>query len=127
MDVNAQPARFLPGIEATWRRKTIHDEVCPLLLQSLPIESNKGRLDIVKDKASGNLNLQTRLTEIKTTSKLKLEEDTMSSISDVPYLQLSRLEKLVHTDHMGASTGLRNRLAVIKSHPRVSECFMIAT
>ncbi|KAK4554484.1 hypothetical protein LTR86_008338 [Recurvomyces mirabilis] len=100
---------FEPGEMSKWAPQTTHDEMRDLLGQPLESAKAKGYLYIFPDVnkqyvkigfTTGKLWDRFRKIEdsCKSVQPLTLDFDSRRSLANIPYIQLLRLEKLVHTD-----------------------------
>jgi hypothetical protein len=96
---------FVPGDAASWAPWTIRSEVRALILESLPKPNDKGCIYVVQDLETQHVKIgmtvrpfRTRLSEISRDHKRKLDEKNAWHLPGIPYIQLLRLEALVHAD-----------------------------
>ncbi|KAK4891214.1 hypothetical protein LTR27_010151 [Elasticomyces elasticus] len=94
------------GESSTWTPETIHDDVCALISAPIPSPRQTGALCFYEDPDSCHIKIgytmdspAKRFSTIKKRSKRdQLNKATRQFITGIPYLQLLRLEKLVHAD-----------------------------
>ncbi|KAK4544063.1 hypothetical protein LTR36_004561 [Oleoguttula mirabilis] len=97
---------FTAGEASSWALWTVRTEVRALVLEPLPKPNDKGCIYVVEDVATKRhvkigmtmRPFRTRLAEIARTHKRSLDETNAWHLPGISYIQLLRLEALVHAD-----------------------------
>lgn len=99
------PLDFRVGEAVAWAPWTLRSEVVSTLLEPLPKANSKGTIYAVRVKDTPYLKIgytirksNTRWTEISRRDNVDLETEAAFTRRGIPYLQLLRLEALVHAD-----------------------------
>lgn len=96
---------FVEGEATSWAPWTIRSEVRSLMLQPLPKPRDKGCIYVVQHIDSQHVKIgitmrsfRDRLQELSRDHQCKFDERSSYHLPGIPYIQLLRLEKLVHSD-----------------------------
>lgn len=94
---------FSHGDTASFAPWTIQERVCALLLE--PLDPDRGCIYVIQEPKSQHVKIgvtmkkaNNRLKQLSNEHNLELDKRSCSYISGIPYVQLCRLEKLVHAD-----------------------------
>lgn len=111
-----EPEGFVNGDASSWAPWTIRDGVRSLVLEPLPRPNEKGSIYVVQNLARTHVKIgitqqsfRTRLRQIANQHQQELDITNAWHLPSIPYMQLSRLEDLVHADLAYYQRNLRVR------------------